>query len=74
MVDMELAKEMLKEEDCLSFAMKRCCTWQTNGLEKKEQRKMTYGTGKHEAKIDFVLVGKNNRNCLEHGKAILWEL
>ena len=45
-------------------------TW----FEKKEQRKITYSMDGNETKIDFVLVGKNNRKYLKDVKAIHWEL
>ena len=40
----------------------------------KEQRKITNGMGENETEIDFVLVGKNNREYLKDVKAIPWEL
>ena len=45
-------------------------TW----FDKKEQRRITYSMGGNEMKIDFVLVGKNNRKYLKDMKAISWEL
>ena len=39
-------------------------------FEKKEQRKITYSMGGNETEIDFVLIGKNNRKCLEDVKAV----
>ena len=39
MMDMELAKEMLREEDYSSFVMKRGCAWQTHGLKKRSREK-----------------------------------
>ena len=44
--------------------MKRSCTYQIHGFEKKEQRKITYSMGGNETGIDFVLVGKNNSKYL----------
>ena len=45
-------------------------TW----FEKKEQRKITYSLDGNETEIDFVLVGKNNRQYLKNMKAIPWKL
>ena len=39
MVGIELAKEMLREEDYSSFAMKRSCAWQIHGLKKRNRKK-----------------------------------
>ena len=39
MVNMELAKEILREEDFLNFAMKKSCDWQTHGLKKRSKEK-----------------------------------
>ena len=33
MVGIDLAKEILREEDCCSFAMKRSCVWKTHDLQ-----------------------------------------
>ena len=45
-----------------------------NTWSEKKQRKITYSMGGNETEIDFVLVGKSNRNCLKDVKAISWEL
>ena len=37
--DMELAKEMLKEKGCSSFAIERSCLWQTHGLKRRSREK-----------------------------------
>ena len=60
MVGMELAKEMLKEEDYLNAAMKRSCAWQTHGL-KRRSKKNTINTGGNETEIDFVLADKKTK-------------
>ena len=39
MVGMELAKEMLREEDYSSFAMKSNSAWQIHGLKKRSREK-----------------------------------
>ena len=59
---MELVKKKLSEEDYLNLAMKKSYVWQTCGLKRKKKRKTTYSMGGNETEIDFVLVGKNNRN------------
>ena len=38
MVDIKLAKETLRKENCSSFAMKRSCVWQTDYLKKKTEK------------------------------------
>ena len=38
-VDMGLAKEMLWQEDCLSFGMKKSCVWQTYDLKMRSRGK-----------------------------------
>ena len=38
---------------------------------KKEQRKIIYNMGGNETKIDFVLVGKNNRKYIKDVEVIL---
>ena len=43
-------------------------------FKKKNQRKITYSMSRNETEIDFVLVGKNNREYLKDVKAICWEL
>ena len=72
MVGMKLTKEMLREEDYLSFVMKRSCAWQIHGLKRRSRKKITYSMGGNETEIDFVLVGTNNRKYLKDMKAILW--
>ena len=42
-VGMELAKEMLREEDYSSFVMKRSCASQIHGLKSAEKNNMQYG-------------------------------
>ena len=37
MVGMELAKEMLREEDYSSFVMKRSCMWQIHGSKRRSR-------------------------------------
>ena len=37
MVDTKLLKEMMREENCLSFAIKRSCVWQTHVPKKGAQ-------------------------------------
>ena len=39
MVGVELAKEMLREEDCSSFLMKTSCVLQTHGLKRRSKEK-----------------------------------
>ena len=45
-------------------------TWFRNG----EKRKVTYSAGENESEIDFVLVGKGNREYLRYVKVIPGEL
>ena len=45
-------------------------TW----FEKKKQRKIIFSMGGNEIKIDFVLVGKSNKNYLKDVKAIPCDL
>ena len=71
---MDLTKEMLREEDCSSFVMKRGCALANSWFEKKEQRKITCSMGGNETEIDFVLVGESNKKYLKDVKAIPWEL
>ena len=39
---MELAKELLREEDCSSMTMKRSGVWQTRGLQRRSTEKLQY--------------------------------
>ena len=39
LVGLELEKEMLREEDYSSFAMKRSCAWQIHGLKRRSREK-----------------------------------
>ena len=71
MIGMELAKEMLRKEDCSGFAVTRSCARQIHGLKrrsKKEKSSLHYGG--NEIEIDFVLVDKNNRKDLKEVRAI----
>ena len=36
-VSMDLVKEMWRDEDCLSFAMKRSSVWQIHGLKRSRE-------------------------------------
>ena len=38
-MDIELAKEMLKKEDFSRFTIKRRCVWQTHDLKRRSRRK-----------------------------------
>ena len=68
MMDMKLAKEMLRKEDYSNFVMKRSCAWQIHDLKRAE--KITRSMGENETEIDFVLVGKSNRKYLKDVKVI----
>ena len=50
-----IAKEMFRDEDCSSFAMKTSRVWQTRGLKRKNKKKLTYSMGGDETLIDVVL-------------------
>ena len=39
MIGMELAKEMLRKDDCSSFLMKRSCARQIHGLKRRSREK-----------------------------------
>ena len=72
MVGMELAKEMMREEDYSSFVMKRSCSWHIHGLKRTEKNNV--GMVGNKTEIDFVLVGKHNRKYLKDVKFIPWKL
>ena len=58
---------MLRKEDYSSFVMKKNCAWQTHGVKKGAQKK-TSSMSRNETEIDFVLVGRNNRQYLKDRK------
>ena len=72
---MVLEKEMQKDEDCWSFAMKESCAWHT-WFKKIYKRKISYSAGGCETEIDFVLilVGEKYRKYIRDVKVIPWEL
>ena len=45
MMDMESAKEIIKEDNCLSFAIKRNCAMQTHGLKRSRRKYYTVWVG-----------------------------
>ena len=56
--NMDLAKQMSKKKDCSSFAIKRCCVWQTHSLKRSSEKYYTAWVNMKQ--INFVMVSKSN--------------
>ena len=59
----ELKKEVFREQDCMSFVMKRSCVWQAHVSKGAQQSNFSLRMDMKQ--IDFVLVGKNIRKYLK---------
>ena len=67
-VSMDLAKEMLTGRRLFEFCDEKELWGANTWFEKKEQRKITCSMGGNETEINFVMVGKNNKNYLKDEK------